>query len=729
MTIEKYDPRPMETDAPAGDMQEGMGLMEKVTLGKGQVLHRRGERVQQVEMVLSGALVMTDGDEVEVRLGAGTVAGAIYLPKEGYAFDYVALEDTTLMTFPYLVAEDLAEAVLSVPNLAPALAEESMALTKRMLEALSATEDAATELGKEIKYNYNDYQFLCVKLQMAPTQFAFVERLPMFEPSRVGFGWEADVCRAFAERAAELKETLYALDVRFCVDAFMRASTTGRRVGKEIEAATDFIGRTRAASEAFMTSFYDVKSKVDAMARGASDDVPAITDALDVILAFSSVKMEVADAFRRDLKQFMDMEDRRAKSDEMRHLRRSIADGFYQVYEAAFFKSMETAHVPAEVRMFFLFGFADEGLAGEANTAALYRAAVGWEADPAGRILSLYDWLVKIYQGVAMPSKNEFDNDWVDYLREEVRTASITQQRADELMTDRRAMVRFEIQNMFKSANRITNGRMAAFVPVFTAQDVIRPLDKCLADPARVEAALTKVTDIDFGCFYRPVLTEFPELKISRFIYNTEVRPYVILMPNVGNRGLMWQEIEGVKRTTPAHMVLSVFHSEELDETITRMCAQFRWEMCRRLQGVRYTDISELSLTSEYVKYLQFYKKNGNLSSEMKERVKLALQKARNDYKSVFVAEYERYIQNEAFGLPRLNKVAREILFRYCTLSKKFRKSLASNPQFQPLMEHWGVTQSAKVHALDLLIRKVQRLKPGEALPKEIAEEAEFLRS
>ena len=86
-----------------------------------------------------------------------------------------------------------------------------------------------------------------------------------------------------------------------------------------------------------------------------------------------------------------------------------------------------------------------------------------------------------------------------------------------------------------------------------------------------------------------------------------------------------------------------------------------------------------------------------------------------------------KYILNEAFGLPRLNKVAREILFRYCTLSKKFRKALESNPQFQPLMARWSVTQSAKVHSMDLLVRKVRRMKPDEDLPKEIAEEVKFL--
>ena len=702
--------------------------MEKTAIKKGQVLHRKGEKVQTVEVVLSGALVMTDGDEVEVRLGSGTVAGAIYLPGEIYSFDYVAVEDSSLVTMEYQAAEDVVEAVTSTPAIAPVMAAESMALTKRMLDALAATEEAAAELCKEIKYNYNDYQFLCVKLQTAPTRFAFVEGMPVFEPSGMGLGWEAEMCRAYCEQEEELREKFYPLDVHFCVETVMRASEVGQRVRKELEIVTTFIGQTRAASAPFVAAFYDVKSRVDAKTRGASEETPTISNALDVILAFSGVKSDVAEAFRKEIKQYAETEDRRAKSDEMRRLRMGIAEGFYQIYEAAFFKSMDTTHVPAEVRMFFLFGFMDEGLAGEANTAALYRATVGWEPDPEGRILPMYDWLTRIYQGTAVPSKNEFDNDWVEYLREEVRTAAITQKKADELLDDRRAMTRFEIHNMFKSANRITNGRMASFVPVFTAQDVIRPLDKCFADPTRVQAALDKVTDIDFGCFYRPVLTQFPDLKITHFVYNTEVKPYLILLPNFGSRGLMWQEIEGVKRTTPAHMVLSIFHSEDLDETITRMCAQFRWEMCRRLQGVRYTDITELSLTSEYMKYLQFYKKNGNLSSEMKERVKIALQKARNDYKNVFVAEYEKYIQNEAFGLPRLNKIAREILFRYCTLSKKFRKSLESNPQFQPLMARWSVTQGAKVHSMDLLVRKVRRMKPEEELPKEIMEEVKFLK-
>ena len=704
--------------------------MERIKVTKGQVLHKRGEEVRSLEIVLSGGLLMTDGHNVEVRLGSGAVAGALYSPDEAYDFDYVAIEDSMLITMDYTAETDLAEAVTSTPAIAPAMAAASMEHTAEIMDALISIEETATELCKEIRYNYNDYKFLCAKLRKDPVRFPMVEALAPPEPSGLSSGWQADMVKAFCEQQAVLKKAFYPLHVSFCVETAMRAAEIGRQARKDLQAATEFIRNAKTWTEDFTNAFYDVRSRVDSETRGAAplEEAPAISNAMDVILSFSGVNSEVAEAFRKDVKRYMDAPDRRAKSDEMRHLRMNLAQKYYEIYESAFFKSMETNHIPAEVRMFFLFGFVNEELAGEANTAALYRMAVAWENDPNDMIMPLYDWLVKIFNGTAVPSKNEFDNDWQEYLRDEVRSASITQQKADELLTDRRAMVSFEIHNMFKSANRVTNGQMVSFVPIFCAHDVVRPLDKCLVSPARARAVFDKVTDIDFSCFYRPTLISYPELKIQHFVYNTEVKPYLILMPNIGSRGLMWQEIEGVKRTTPAHMVVSIFHLEDLETTLVRMCAQFRWEMCRRIQGVRYSDITEPSLTSEYTNYLQFYKKNGNLSSDMKDRIKSALQKARNDYKGVFVADYEMYILNEAFGLPRLNKIAREIVFRYCTLSKKFRKSLSSNPQYQPLLERWSVTQGAKLHGTELFAKKVQKMKPGENVPKEILGELEFLR-
>ena len=94
-------------------------------------------------------------------------------------------------------------------------------------------------------------------------------------------------------------------------------------------------------------------------------------------------------------------------------------------------------------------------------------------------------------------------------------------------------------------------------------------------------------------------------------------------------------------------------------------------------------------------------------------------------YRSVFVGDYELFLKNESQGLPRLNKVARDILFRYCTFSRKYRDILATNPQYQPLMDRWNVRQGTRAHLLDVFTRKIQTM--TDILPPEVEAENVFL--
>ncbi|MBO5649921.1 MAG: hypothetical protein J5908_00280, partial [Selenomonas sp.] len=499
----------------------------------------------------------------------------------------------------------------------------------------------------------------------------------------------------------------------------------------EIDKALAFIQQMKNDTDEFSREYHSQKAKFDDAQRqealeSGSGSLPQIKNALTTILAFAGVSREIGDAFGRDIRTFMKAPDKAEKSTEMRRLRTDITNNYYTIYEAAFFNSLNTEDIPAEVKMFFLFGFVDEELAGEENTAELYKYAVLWEDDPNGRILPVYDWLKKIYCGEVPPSKDEFDNDWPDHLKEEVRQGNITQAQADEMLNDTKAMVSFELHNMITGANKMTYGSIFSFIPAFYAQSVSRPLENCLVTAQRAVDELNHVRDLDFGCFYRPAYASYPELKINRFDYNLEILPYIILMPNYGSRGVMWQEIEGRKRTTPAHLVVSILHSEDLFDTFIKMCAQFRWEMCKRIQGVHYSDITEPSLTSEYCNYLQFYKKNSSLSADMKEKVKTALKRNNNSYSNVFASEYEMFLKAESEGLPRLNKVSREILFKYCTFSQKYRDNLLINPQYKPLIERWTVGRDDRVRTLELFSRRI--LTQTKELPEEVQIEAEYLK-
>ena len=705
--------------------------MGKLDISKGQILHKKGDAIKDIAIILKGSFTLNDGADVSLSAGNGTILGAFHPYGGTYHYNYQAAEDSTLFTYDYTDEDDLTAAITATPTIAPVMVSASVALLNQLLDTLSELYEAGCKLCKDTKANYNDYKNICARLMIPPKMFESINVLVPPEKPDILDSWQAALCRAVSDKNDLLRKECYPADIQFCVGTIMLSAQMAQRVQVEIDKALAFIQQMKNDTDEFSREYHSQKAKFDDAQRqealeSGSGSLPQIKNALTTILAFAGVSREIGDAFGRDIRAFMKAPDKAEKSTEMRRLRTDITNNYYTIYEAAFFNSLNTEDIPAEVKMFFLFGFVDEELAGEENTAELYKYAVLWEDDPNGRILPAYDWLKKIYRGEVPPSKDEFDNDWPDHLKEEVRQGNITQAQADEMLNDTKAMVSFELHNMITGANKMTYGSIFSFIPAFYAQSVSRPLENCLVTAQRAVDELNHVRDLDFGCFYRPAYASYPELKINRFDYNLEILPYIILMPNYGSRGVMWQEIEGRKRTTPAHLVVSILHSEDLFDTFIKMCAQFRWEMCKRIQGVHYSDITEPSLTSEYCNYLQFYKKNSSLSADMKEKVKTALKRNNNSYSNVFASEYEMFLKAESEGLPRLNKVSREILFKYCTFSQKYRDNLLINPQYKPLIERWTVGRDDRVRTLELFSRRI--LTQVKELPEEVQIEAEYLK-
>lgn len=196
-------------------------------------------------------------------------------------------------------------------------------------------------------------------------------------------------------------------------------------------------------------------------------------------------------------------------------------------------------------------------------------------------------------------------------------------------------------------------------------------------------------------------------------------------MPNVGIRGVMWQEIEGKRRNSPGRMVFSIFHLEDLKSTFTHLTGEFRWELCKRVQGNRWNDVSISSLTSEYFDYIQFYRKNHDLSTEAKEKVKSSLQRAKNSFKEMFVKDYMIWVLFEGAGSPRLNKVARQIMFTYCPFPEDICNTLAQNPLYADLLDRRKIKVAQGLHHLDVLTRKLQN--GNIPVPETVAQERYYL--
>lgn len=456
--------------------------------------------------------------------------------------------------------------------------------------------------------------------------------------------------------------------------------------------------------------------------------MPDFSNSCMNILTYAGISDSDKAKICQKINTFAALEDQGSSDDATRKLRKELTLYYYEIYKLAFFKSLNDQQIPDEVMMFFTFGYIDEKLAGAENTQLLYEASKSFMLDPEMRVFTFYQWLRLIYMCKKDPSVNDFSTDYITTLRKQRKEGSITEQQEREALSDGKARVVFEIDNMFRSANRMMSSRITTFVPFFSEQTLTRPIDKSLISCEAVHKTLNVIKAIDFSLFYRQTVFTAPEKGLDKAFIQVEVLPDVILMPVIGTRAAMWQEITGAKRTTPGRFILPILQEEELSKILINVCGEFRWELCKRIQGARWNDLSERSLTSDYVDYIDTYKKNHDLTQEAKERVKAAMAKHRNSYKEMFVADYATYIQYESSGALRHNKVVRFILFNYCPFSKVIREgAIATNPQYTQLIERYNHKIAHELHLFDIACGRVE--KAGNDLPDELVAHRKFLAS
>ncbi len=359
--------------------------------------------------------------------------------------------------------------------------------------------------------------------------------------------------------------------------------------------------------EMYKNRVQEYKNKLEALQNAAdspeeqsSSEVPDLTDSLHTILTYAGCDEETTTGFKTAVDKYNKLSDKNGSDDACRKLRLTVSKLFYKVYTQAFMKSLSDSNIPKIVKMFFNFGYVDETLAGMENAAYLYSIVDSLPSDPSRGVYTAYEWMKEVYEGRKAPCRNEFDNDYGAYVHELKVTGKITAAEEAPMLADRSKQVQFELDNMFQSVNKMTFGRISIFCPVFSESNVLKDLSESLVSADKVRSSFEHICATDYGAYYRETMYSNPDIGIAKESVSVEILPDVILMPNVGVRGVMWQEIEGRKRTTPARMMVSLFQMEDLNNILVRLTGEYRWEMCKRIQGARWNDVSEPSLTSEY---------------------------------------------------------------------------------------------------------------------------------
>lgn len=759
--------------------------MTTIRVQKNQVIAKQKEKVRKWYIVLEGAVIQRNS-YAKIVLGKESVIGIS--ESDRYLCDYVAGADCVLAAFPYETPDDLKQVLHGQASMRGTMLRAALNQRQLLLKTYAGFQNLVRQFHSFVENEYSDYTTFCTQYHIDGQSFNRIDNFKPLEMVHRAENWEINNSASLMQGYLEEYLRLMQKDDSLCIGAIMEACYQTRRVTQgiiemveylkynqdillsnsendifglyyelvvqakkknyDVKVLTESLDRiievikklniyeeslvkSRVAAyhnldfSAEGTDFATPQQDEDSSENSNDEDGSGGEDCLLHILTYAGVEDKTAEEASELIQKYRDLPDMFSTDAQTYAIRKRLTQIFYDVYFKAFMHTVKREkELTPIVEMFLNFGFMDVQMAGEENANILFELTEHLDVCKSEHIYTIFDWLRSVYDGKNEPSKNEFDMDYPAYLADMRKNGKITQDQQKKYMTSQELKVKYEIQNMFVSGNRATYGKLSTFCPILGEYDLINSIDKMLVTAQKLEEAIEKVRKIDFSVFYREVMFSDPEKGINREILMKEVIPDIILMPNAGTRAMMWQETAGVKRDTSARFMFPIFTAVDIDDMMVETLGRYRWEICRKIQGVHWNDIREKSLTAEYCDYLQFYRKNHDLSSDAKEKIKNALVRGRNNYREVFVKDYQSWIKYESKGSYRLNKISREILVNYCPFAKSIREDLKSNPMYQNLLHRYEAVNAKKVQRIHGVYDKYQ--KSGGKITKELVENLEY---
>lgn len=720
-----------------------------------------------------------------ITLGPGDAIGLLDLESRTHSYTYTAVTDVVVDFQPFQQLDQFCQSFKNIPDMAKDFCLGTVSHVSLVNEAYNLVRYECDSVYTSLKQYYAEYTRLCGLYEIKPVALPALDELQplpsenkfdayigqyykdlnqifsdaslsgIYDKSGFIGGFLVRACKdmhliiqAYPELSAylsnisrllinaekqdflQLYSSLLASNKMKTTEIIALTSTVSRLfflLDNTVPVDTELYQRRRLEYQELLQNLLrksaSAGSAADKQAKLTAED---LKDSLSKILDYADVDSDFRTAFVKQITEYKNEPDKSGDSDTIRALRRSLAKDFLTLYTQAFFHSMETDSLPAVLKLFFYFGYVDEQLCGIDNALELYeRSAIVSDGSETNCFL-LYDWLKLIYEGKREPHKDEFDRHYPAYVQSLEKDGSVTKEQAKQLLQDTKEKVRFEMNNMVASGLKITSGSPTTYCPILSAHSFIKPPAGALLTGSEISLALADILAVDYSAFHREVMFSDTTLGTQHEFIQKQVLPDFIILPGSGMRGSLWQEIEGADRQTPACMLLPAFCMTDLNLILLRLTGEFRWEMCKRAQGARWNDVTYPSLTSEYSDYLQFYKKNNDLSPDTKQKIKQQLARVRNRFKEYFLVDYMAWILFEAKGSPRLNKISRKILASYCPFPRKIRQDLIKNPLYTKLIEISENHKRKELGRIQTIISRIQR-NNKDYCPDALLKQAEFL--
>lgn len=456
----------------------------------------------------------------------------------------------------------------------------------------------------------------------------------------------------------------------------------------------------------------------------SGDNLGKYRNLLEKILDFADVSENFMEDFRSTLDSLKKLDSMYKADPDAESLRKKLTPMYWELYEICFLKQINTDLKSFIPGIMLHFGVVDETLLSEEDLKIIDEAysQMLYVEEPLPAMTLPY-FLEKIYTGDANPSINEMGEGFRETIKRQEKMSNKERESSAYIYQDTAEdKVRYEIRQVSIELSKILYGSKRKSLPILTSQVLGGGLSRMLFSPEACSEAGEKFHFRDFSLFYREVVSKH---RFGTDIVQKEVLPYFVVYPVAGNRMMMWQELDGTKKESPARFMIPLYFSEKIDEGIGNLLAQFRWELSRSVAGANWMDPVEGGLSGAYYDYIAFYRKNPKLSSAHKEKLKEFIKKTRSD-RDRFSSDYITWVLYEYEGKVRFNPVVREIFYRFVPFDTQAREQIAKKPLYADLETKLQNRRRKEILKLESRIKKFE--KSGETLPREMEDYMEFLK-
>lgn len=748
------------------------------------LLFEAGDEVEYIAYISSGSVIKDNGTKTVV-INEGNFICHDDLYSGFYSYDYTAMENSNILIIPATSALDIVQFLSINSELHKTVTQPICCLCRGLYDMYTSLYDIILKLYNCIQKSHDTYLKLCDKVGITPTSFSVPKNTDTYNLQNQPFGKNLLVLRSLSndiEKEQALLDSSGNKYLKLQIDIINRVYVAYddmfyylktliqlytspddsclfsivSKLAKDYN-DDDLTELLTYMKNAILSIDAEVKNKLDydldidynrvnfyfmvtehqteeievQKAVANVDDIEqevefADCDMNDILLQlcnYAGYTKEQYDMLNVFVHTFINTPDKYSKENEVRAFRKGFTEKYFELYEAVFMKYATTNTANIIVKLFLDYGLLDERLVTDMQIQELLNIAElnnveGWS------IYRMSDWLLRIYNGLDVPSKNEFDQDYVDHIRERKKNEALSQTEEKRLLEDNVEKVHYEINNMLKYNTRLLNGNLLSFYPMLHMEAFDKAIENLVLTSEAIVDAINVWREYDYSVFYREIMYSNPEKKIEKEVIQKEIFPTIVLFPVVGINGIMWQDISGKRSNSSGRFFLPSLFNGNLEETILTMLGRFRWELCKTMQGVAWNNIQVPSLTSEFIDYIQFYRKNKELTADKKDAIKTQLTKCRNNMRDFFVYDYTIWLKYEATGAMRLNKFSRRMLATYCPMSKVYRDKQMAQPIFEEAMKKFNVTRLKKIKEYQARVSYYQN--KGIAVPQEVLDTKAF---